>query len=193
VITNTAVTTDELNAFLDRERIAVVHLSHYALMRPGVVFPADLLDAISNRDKWILSCCAIWPRHSMDLPGSIGILFRPTSVENVLGVAAGDAGTYIHPDGSHNSAVEVPSLASLEESVCVDLGRYNEWLLRGAQVAGIFVSDPGNLMAKKTCSQELHGESIEYVAPVTVSLEELRVTFPGLDIFTMASDGLVRI
>jgi hypothetical protein len=73
------MTDKELWDFLTATGAAVVHLSHYAVMDPTrPIWPEDMRRAIAQKDDFNLSCVVVWPGHSMSLPGSVGVIFKPT-------------------------------------------------------------------------------------------------------------------
>src|SRR5688572_21770465 len=91
-----------LSEELSARKAVVVHFSHHAQMRDGGLFPQDMEEAMSNCHNWALSCCVLWPGHSMDLPGSVGIIFSPQH-HHVLSVSPSDSGSYMQPDGADGS------------------------------------------------------------------------------------------
>src|SRR5271165_353936 len=133
------MTDAELLAALDERQAMIVHLSHYAKMREGGVFPDDLVAAIANKAAWTLSCVVLWPGHAMDLPGSIGVIFRPVSVANVVSVCADDAGAMQFPDGAEDSLGSRLSAETFGQTFAVRRGAYNEWRVKDCDVLGIFV------------------------------------------------------
>lgn len=189
--------TNELLDSLAKRNAAIVHFSHHADMRSGVVFPGDMHNAIVNRDKWSLSCCVLWPGHQMDLPGSVGVIFEPITVININSVSSDDSGSYQSPDGTDNSAGEAISKASFNNTFNCHPGRYNEWRVQGASVKGIFVADPNAILVKKLLLLEIPGlpdaSKIETIGMEEISLKEIFETFPAQHVFTMGKSGLVEI
>lgn len=96
------ITDTYLTAALEKRKAVVVHFSHHANMRPEGVFPNDLQEAINNKGKWALSCSVLWPGHTMQPCGSVGVMFRPT-VASVLSVSNTDAGAFSGSDGIDHS------------------------------------------------------------------------------------------
>ena len=94
------MTDEELVQALRQRRAAIVHFSHHADMGRGVTFPGDLQDAIAHRDRWALSCHVVWPGHSMDLVGSVGVILDVTSTSQVVSINSRDSGSRQLPDGS---------------------------------------------------------------------------------------------
>ncbi len=126
----------------------IVHFSHRAKMREGGVFPSDLRAAITNKDCWALSCCVVRPGHKMDLPGEVGLIFRPTASDQILSVARTDAGSFQHACGEESSGGMPLMPESLEDTFNVAPNDHNEWRVRGAEVDGIFAVSPGEVWAK---------------------------------------------
>lgn len=190
-----AMTFSELQAALDEKNVAIVHFSHYSNMRPGGVFPTDMIDAIENRHVWPLSCIALWPNHQMHLIGYVGVIFVPTSTDNILSVCSDDSGSSVDVDGNSRSAGRDLSAESIEDSFKCLPGRYNEWVVKGAEVKGIFVANPHFIKVKKllTISHPELPESWSEIMATDIDLTEVFDSFPGQSIFTMGANGLVEI
>lgn len=184
---------DELRKKLEERRAAVVHFSHHAKMREGGVFPTDLQAAIANKDDWPLSCSVLWPGHGMEPCGSVGVMFRP-SVVSVQSVSNTDSGSWATPDGKDQSGGEPLTAESFERTFRV-VGTYNEWRIRGAEVAGIFVHDLRSILVKKRISVAglPDGEILVEIGATSIPLLEVFDAFPALPIFTMAADGPVNV
>jgi hypothetical protein len=186
------MTDAELTDGLRQRNASVVHFSHHAEMGRRTVFPTDLLQAIENKDAWTLSCHVIWPDHRMDLVGSVGIILQPTAISQVISVSSRDSGSREHHDGSDQSSGVPLSKESLDATFN-PTGAYNEWRVKGAQVAGIFVAEPPLIYTKKI--QLIGGgpHQIETIASAETSLREVIDAFPDLCIYTMESTGLKLI
>jgi hypothetical protein len=186
------MTEDEFVRLLDEQAIAVVHFSHFADMRKGLVFPGDMLAAIANKDAWALSCCALTPGRRMQLPGDVGILLRPKLV-NVLSVSSGDAGASTLPDGSELSGGDPPTREAVLASLDPGFQAYNEWRVRGAEVVGIFVANPGLVLAKKRHDFDgpLGPESA--IGSEPISLTTVFDAFPGLPLYAMGADRIAEL
>lgn len=78
--------------FITGRCVVIIHFSHFAKMAHAFEFPADLQHAISSFQSETRSCCALWPKHGMDLPGSVGVIFKPT-FDQVLSVLSDDSGS----------------------------------------------------------------------------------------------------
>ena len=186
------MTDEELSGYLADRKAAVVHLSHHSVMdqnRP--IFPADLHGAIAKRSEFNLSCVVVWPGDRMDLPGSVGVIFKPTCA-SVLSVSNSDSGSMTLPDGSDGSA-GVPLSASSLASTFKVCGAYNEWRVRDAEVVGIFIANPSNIYVKKEQKFDAGGHKFNEVAATSVSLNEVLDAFPDRKIFTMGPDGLIAV
>lgn len=171
----------------------VVHFSHHANMREGGVFPKDMHDAIAHKDEWPLSCSVLWPSHGMDPCGSVGVMFEP-DVGSVLSVSNTDAGSWITPDGTDQSGGE-PLTAESFEKTFQKVGAYNEWRVRGAKVAGIFVHDIRSIGVKKQLDIPglPSGELLREIALTFIELSEVFDAFPDLPIFTMTRSGMEEL
>jgi hypothetical protein len=178
----------KFNKLLDDRGVVIVHFSHFAVMRHAVEFPIDLQHAIQNYQSETRSCCALWPGHKMELPGSVGVIFKPTFTQ-ILSVLPDDSGSSDF-EGSENSGGHAPSEETIADSLNVPFGRYNEWRIRGAEPIGIFVANPDNISAKKKSRISLDGELIEEIGSPNISLFDVTNAFPSLTIYTMGANRL---
>lgn len=193
------MTFNELQAILENKKAAIVHFSHHAKTREGVVFPNDLVNAIANRSNWTHCCIALWPNHPMDLVGSVGVLFEPTSTDQIISVCDDDAGSSLDADGNSQSFGKPLSVEVVEQSFLCMPDSYNEWILKGANVRGIFVADPNCIYVKKAMVMD-YPDMPEYlrslepeIGMTEISLLEVFDSFPDQPIFTMRANGLVEI
>jgi hypothetical protein len=168
--------------------IAIVHFSHFAIMGHSVEFPCDLQHAIDFYQSETRSCCAIWPQHGMDLPGSVGVIFRPT-FRQVLSVLPDDSGS-ANFGGSESSGGYLPSEETILASLDVRVGSYNEWRVKGAEPVGIFVANTSAVCAKKKTQLSIPGESFEAIGCTSIPISAVLAAFPTLPIQTMVPDGL---
>ena len=169
-------------------KIAVVHFSFNAVMDNRFTFPSDLHHAIDTFEHEPRSCCALYPGHNMNLPGSVGVIFCP-SYSHVLSVYSADSGSSNYA-GVEGSLGHDPDEESVLESLDVPDGEYNEWRLMGATPSGIFVADPHCIWVKRESTIELGSERITDIGPVQISLQDVRAAFPCLNLFTMGAEGL---
>ena len=71
------MTDQELNDRLDTKKALVVHFLHHVLMNPKhLYYPEDLLRVLTRNGEFPNSCCDLWPEHTMDLIGSVGVLLK---------------------------------------------------------------------------------------------------------------------
>ncbi|WP_133061206.1 hypothetical protein [Paraburkholderia hospita] len=185
------MTDDELFAGLAERKALIVHFSHHANMREGGVFPEDLQDAIKNRNQWKLSCCVVWPGHRMNLPGSVGVIFRPRSTTNIVSVSNVDSGSHEGVDGEDQSSGDPLSTASFAKSFDVEV--YNEWRVLDTDVEGIFVSNPNNIYVKKKQCFQVLDKSYWDIAMQPIQLSEVMDAFPNHPIITMGPHGPHRL
>lgn len=186
------MTDKELANLLNAKNAFIVHFSHLADMRPGIMFPSDLKHAIKHKDVEARSCCVVWPNHNMGLPGNVGVIFEPT-VASVISVSNSDSGSTTWKDGSYISSGVQLSKESFDLTFNVDSGEYNEWLVKGAKVIGIFVSDPRKIWVKKFVNIDAGPELIKTTSPVPLKLEEVKNAFPAYSVFTLNSEGIQEI
>lgn len=166
-----------------------MHFSHHAAMRGDLVFPIDLQQVFAEREAWPLSCSVVTPGLRMEVVGSVGVVLEPRSAEDVLRVHYDDAGAYSEGNESHSmgeSLSEASFYASLDR---VASGSYNEWRVRGAAPAVLFVTDPTHIEVPQNVSFEGPWGLEETIAPVLLSLNVVRAAFPGQPIWTMTAEG----
>lgn len=187
------MTDQDLSDYLAAKGAAVVHLSHHAIMDPTrPIFPEDMRRAIDKRAEFNLSCVVVWPGHGMSLPGSVGVIFKPTC-SNVVSAAASDSGSTTLPDGSDASLGLPLSPDTLAATFDVWIGNYNEWRVRGAEVVGIFVADPSNIVVKKEVVLNAGGREFNDVGATSIAMGEVFAAFPHHSIFTMGPESLIEI
>lgn len=176
---------------LSDKGIVIVHFSHFAVMGHSVEFPDDLIHAMSHHQTETRSCCALWPGHNMDLPGSVGVIFKP-AIAQVVSVLANDPGSSDF-GGTESSAGQSPTSETLLASLQVSAGRYNEWRVRGAEPIGIFVSDTSNICVKKKIPLHFNGKSIDEIACTNITLQSVLDAFPNSPVYTLLATGLQKV
>ena len=187
------MTDKELSDYLEAKRASVVHLSHYAVMDPSrPIFPEDMQRAIEKRQEFPLSCVVVWPGHGMSLPGSVGVIFKP-SFSQVISVSNSDSGSTRLLDGRDGSLGLPLTHESLAATFDVRQGDYNEWRVQGAEVVGIFIGNQANIQVKKHFEIEQYGQKFSGVAPKQVELKDVFAAFPNHSFFTMGPDGLIEL
>ena len=191
------INENQFQEFILQHRVAVVHFSHHARMNHEVQFPFDLHHALETWQSEPRSCCALWPGHAMHLPGSVGVIYRP-SLSNVISVLSTDSGSSYH-DGQEGSLGDAPSEDSLTRSLNEGHSHnYNEWRLLGAPPMGIFVADTSRISVKKLVTpnvpEELALAEIDPVlACVPIKLDVVVAEFSNYDIYTLGEQGLVLL
>ena len=181
----------DFQKLLSDHNVVIVHFSHFAVMGHLVEFPDDLFHAISHHEQETRSCCALWPGHEMEVPGSVGLIFQPT-IDQVVSVLADDSGSSDF-GGTERSAGEVPTRETLLASLEVPSGRYNEWRVRGAKPTGIFVADVSNIYAKKKQQLHFNGTTINEIGCTSITLQSVLDAFPGCSVYTLRQDGLHKV
>lgn len=191
------INENQFQEFILQHRVAVVHFSHHARMNHNVPFPVDLHHALQTWRSETRSCCALWPGHAMDLPGSVGVIYKP-SLSNVISVQNTDSGSSDH-HGQEGSLGEAPSADSLTRSLNeVHLQDYNEWRLLGAPPIGIFVADTSRILVKKWVTPSIPDELALAEIEPTLACAPLRLdgvvaAFSNYDIYTLDEQGLVLV
>lgn len=180
--------SDELHS----KSAIVVHFSHHGKMREGGVFPDDLVAAINNHCDWTLSCCVLWPGHLMDLPGSVGVIFKPIE-NNVISVSPSDSGSSSSHDGTDQSFGLPLSPETFEQTFHPNINSYNEWRIRGGEVAGLFISDVRNIWVKQRINLVAGSSEFSEIGATQVTLDYVRQCFPDMEFFTYGASGLMRI
>jgi hypothetical protein len=178
-------------SLLVARRIAVVHFSCYGVMGHKVSFPDDLLHALSTYEQETRSCCALYPAHEMELPGSVGVIFSPR-YSQVLSVCSADSGSsdFAGEEGSLGSA---PKEGAILESLSVPSGMYNEWRILGADPIGIFVSNPESILVKQELAFTVGSERFTEIGCAKISIQKVKKAFSTLPVYTMGADGLEQL
>lgn len=176
---------------LNQRAVAVVHFSHHAVMGHMVEFPYDLIHAIEHFAVETRSCCAIFPDHNLELPGSVGIVFEPLYFQ-VVSVCQSDSGSSDF-GGEEGSMGIPPNEEAILESLNVPNGSYNEWRIRGATPKGIYISDIKKILAKKATILSFGDEESIEIGCTIISLAQVCEAFPKLPIFTMGMQGLEEL
>ena len=127
----------------------------------------------------------------MALPGSVGVIFKPT-LDQVVSVLADDSGSSDF-GGTEMSAGQSPTNETILASLQVPAGRYNEWRVRGAEPIGIFVADVSNICAKKNVQLHLNGESIDEIGCTSITLQSIFDAFPDYPVYTLQPSGLRKV
>lgn len=183
------MTHQELLEKLNARQALIVHFSAHAVMRDGLEYPTDLQQVLAEKEPWPLSCSVLTPSHHMDVTGSVGVILEPRTAEDVLCVHHDDAGAY-DVDGANQSRGAALSDAAFDASIDDTVpGAYNEWRVRGARPVGIFVLDPANIMVRQKFPMPGPFDEEEIIAAGTISLDAVRVAFPGQPIWTMTPAG----
>ncbi len=168
----------------------IVHFSHHSNMREGGVFPQDLLDAIANSNVWPLSCCLVWPTHTMNLPGSVGVILRPRSIESIVAVSSTDAGSLTWQDNTEGSLGFPLTLDTFNSSFEVAPDDYNEWRVRDSEAIGIyFENQPYAKKRRHLVSGGLNLDEVISAEPITIN--EILSTFPDYPILTRQAGRLI--
>ena len=180
-----------VSAALGKRKALVIHFSHHANMREGGTFPEDMLTAIEIRHDVPLSCCVVTPGHTMNLPGSVGIIFTPHE-KQVLSVSGSDSGSNATADGTDSSAGLPLDPHTFDDSFEIR-GAYNEWRVRGADIKGVFVSNPEFIIVKKHLVVTFDEGVVETIGEEQVSLEEVRCAFPEYKLYTITETDIAEI
>lgn len=187
------MTDQELNDYLESKKALVVHFSHHVLMNSNhPYYPEDMLRVLKRNGEFPNSCSVLWPGHTMDLIGSVGVLFEPTC-ETIHSVSAGDSGSLTFNDGTEGSLGRPLAYPNLESSFDVPPGSYNEWRIQGAAIKGIFIADPKNILVKCEVEKDVNGQKIKFDTQKRITISEVFATFPDSLIFTMNAQGKIGI
>ncbi|WP_141399332.1 hypothetical protein [Kosakonia pseudosacchari] len=175
---------------LKAKKALIVHFSNLASMSRNQPFPDDLKNVIESPTSNPLSCCIVWPGHTMSLPGSVGVIIEP-ALPNIHGVCATDAGTSDN-NGEINSFAKPLSQENLEEIYAFS-DPYNECIVIKPKVIGIYIDNINYISVRK--KQELRcGDYFESnIGPMEGYLSEIFDCFEGLSIFTFIDGEIVSI
>ena len=190
--TSTKISDADLAKSLQARKALIVHFSHHSTMSAKIVFPNDLLYAIQNSDPWPLSCCVVWPGHTMDLPGSVGIILNP-SAPQVVSVRNNDSGSFTCADGQDVSSGVPLDPNSLNETF-LPVGPYNEWRVAyGAPIVGIFVSDRTPLRAKQWVRVRVGERYEEHISAEQIFIPSIFDAFPDMSFYTFHAGAKRRL
>jgi hypothetical protein len=109
-------------------------------------------------------------------------------------VASDDGGSVQLADGSDGSLGGQLSSATLDQTFVVREGAYNEWRVRDCEVVGVFVASGDGLLAKKKVPLCSDGVVLGYdIAATPIMLGEVFAAFPGLPVYTITTQGWLRV
>ncbi len=200
---------EELLSELIRRKAFVVHCSaaeqgdQAGHEQPPLLFPDDLSKAIHvvANERGELACSVVWPEHIKTF-GSVGIVLKPRSVEFIISVKSGDAGSFRDPNTGKRIGMGLPFVRQTFANTFTDAKDYNEWSVTDADTVGIFVNTTDKLfVARRVALKEVPGydPAMEMfghdsaIVPVQISLSEIVRAFPKLPIFAFESKELVQI
>lgn len=182
--------------YLASECALLVHFSSSPKMTkrsPKAFYPADLRAVI---DECVpqgeeLSVAAIIPSDKYDLatralPGCVGLILKLVGEESVGAINPVDGGTY---DEGNEKISHCRDWAKddLIRSITAIEGRvYNEWLVSGFEVIGIFVSEP----AFVEDSSLFYGSMEESQEPINIAT--VQADFTGYSIYSFHNGGVAR-
>jgi hypothetical protein len=130
----------------------------------------------------------------MDLLGEVGLIFELTSVDQVLSVCNTDVGARQFGCGEEMSGGVALTPQSLADSFNVRSNDYNEWRVKGAEVAGVFVAHASGVNAKTVQKIDDGGfYGGDTIAPSPFSIAEVRAAFGALPLITMTANGPMTI
>jgi hypothetical protein len=184
------MTYEDLIRQLRRRSALIVHFSHHSNMRQGGVFPADLHAAMANSRNWPLSCCVVWPRHRMQLPGSVGVVLLPRSLDSIVLMHFGDSGSMTIDGGEYGLGANQVTEEAVEHTFKVPPNeRYNEWRVRESDAIGIYVEGRPYVKKYETVKKEEH--QITTITPQSISLQEIHDAFSELPIYSRHEERIV--
>lgn len=196
------MTLDELLADLDQRCALIVHCSRAArdgekALNSPPLYPDDLRGTIQDLAKGSreISCSVVWPQHQHSF-GAVGIVVRPHSTQAILRMGTSDVGN-IEGLGGLGS----PFSRDMVDKTFDECSDYNEWVVRGGDVEGLFINLTMQLeiAEERAFPIEQISEDQRAFAPQTVvgavqiTLDELRADFPDFPIYTFVRGTLVTI
>lgn len=193
---------EELKAELQRRNALIVHCS-----RPGrdgeidkppkPLYPDDLTCTIQDLKRGGgrgVSCSVIWPDHQQTF-GAVGIILDPQCMNEIVSMHTSDAG-YQDCIGGFG---EPPSIDAVGKTFAASDG-YNEWVITGANVRGIFINQSMPIEVARVApipdeipdeQRYLFGESAVVACPIT--LQQVAADFDDLTLFTYEDGTLITI
>lgn len=175
---------------LKTKKALIVHFSNLATMSRNPQFPDDLKTVIDSPSSNPLSCCIVWPGHTMSLPGSVGVIIDPAS-SNIYGMCATDAGTSIN-NGEINSFTKPPSQEVLEEIYAFS-DPYNECVVMNPKVIGIYIDNINHITVRREQILRCDDYIETNIGPVGGCLSDIFDSFEDLSIFTFIDGEIVSL
>lgn len=166
----------------------VVHFSGVPKGVPSTFnqpYPGDLLQIADGKAQGGLSCSAVRPTDIFDgfhthAWGCVGVIVRPRAPHSLIGVSAGDLGSWSDDDGDRHCepANRDVNLEEVRDSLFGRLGvTRNEWVVRDYDVLGVLAQPP---------------YSVESIGQYT-TLSEVMDTFAPMPVFQFQGGALMRL
>ena len=135
---------------------------------------------------------------SANATGCIGVIFTLLAPDSVMDVHPTDCGSYIEDGVRKVPKARDLTKSDLEATISERANQsYNEWVIAGYKVIGLFAADPYRVSARANISYPhdmpdyLQTNDTELVFEYKV-LEEIEELFPELPIYAFSEDGVVK-
>lgn len=188
----------ELKAELAARNALIVHCSRPGKggeLKPTPLYPADLRATIGDLDanKREACCSVIWPGHE-ETYGDIGIVISPRSLASIESIHAGDGGSSWDEASGRRIGLGKPfSAEGVQQTFFQSVG-HNEWVIRDADVVGLYVNLAAGTMQiarELPAPAGLPAHLAEpAIFPDDISFNELREDFPLLPIYVFEAGTL---
>lgn len=178
------MTLDDLHSQLIERSGFIVHCSRpgrggETLGPPKPIYPDDLRAAISdltNTTGRHVCCSVVWPGNQHTF-GAVGVVIRPRQLSEITQVCPIDGGT-----GDDGKGFGLPLSRETFEETFANTEAYNEWVLVGGEIVGLFVSGCQPLQVARKRSI---GSLPPQVLPTDITPPEIYADFPNLPVFTI--------
>lgn len=184
---------NEIYDFLNEVSGLVVHFSGCPKgVGPGIdLYPYDLIKIIKGQMTGGISCSLIIPGDNFSVDGNatgaIGVIVG-FDEDGLVAVSSKDCGS--RTDGNHIRYSEGKDI-NMEDlgSSLTDRQTYNEWIIKQNKIHGIFVFDA--IENPVTGNIQIEGE--DYLGYVYITLDEVKNTFKGMEIYTFLDEKIARL
>jgi len=185
------MTTDELNAELTERGAFIVHCSRpgrggETVGPPKPLYPNDLRAAISdltNTTGRHVCCSVVWQGNQHTF-GAIGVVIKPRQLSDITEVCPIDGGT-----GDDGKGAGLSLSAETFAETFKNTATYNEWVLIGGEIVGVFVSNDQPLQVAR--NRSIAGLPAS-VLPTDITPAEIFADFPGMPVFAISGGKIVK-
>lgn len=185
------MTFDDLHAQLIERGAFIVHCSRpgrggETLGPPKPLYPDDLKAAIHDltNDMGRHVCCSVVWQANQNTFGALGVVIKPRQLSDITEVCPIDGGT-----GGDGKGAGLPLSAETFETTFKNTATYNEWVMIGGEIVGLFVSSIEPLQVAR--SRSIAGLPASAL-PTDITPAEIYADFPGMPVFTISGGKIVK-